>query len=195
MHVITISFGDLKRSKSTVHRICCIPNITINTLIRPRTKVPLFFTATGQISPRNCYLTQGGWFPTYREMPEIASFWLEERPNLASRLNWLGMGKTVKAFKDHFDSPHLVDTSHLCDLDADANKYRLQIVWEANPCQTIARSLCMYDHTGARQQVPKSLDEADFDAAYEVVFTVDYMKEEGDASIVLFASLLRMFKV
>lgn len=61
--------------------------------------------------------------------------------------------------------------------------------------QSIARSLCMYDHEGARQEIPKTLDEVDFSAAYEVVFTVEYVKHEGDSSVILFASLLRMFKV
>ncbi|KAI0751732.1 hypothetical protein C8Q80DRAFT_1268927 [Daedaleopsis nitida] len=195
MYVISISYGDLKRGESITHRICCIPNVAANPRVRPRAKVPLFFTATGQISRRDCYLTQGGWFPNYRKMPEIASFWLEECPNLASRLNWLSMGKTVRVLTKHFDSPHLVDTSHLCNLNADQNKYRLQLVWEANPCQSIARSLCMYNHEGTREEVPKSLDNVDFNAAFEVVFTVDYMQEEDDSSIVLFASLLRMFRV
>lgn len=135
-YTITYSYGDLSRSETAIHRICCIPNVAANPRIRPRARVPLFFTAIGQISPRDCYLTQGGWFPNSQEtrMPEIASFWLEPRPNHASQLNWLGMGKTLRTLTDHFDSLQ-VDTSYLCKLDVAENRYRLQLVWEADPCQ------------------------------------------------------------
>ncbi|KAH8101945.1 hypothetical protein BXZ70DRAFT_1007175 [Cristinia sonorae] len=160
--------------RSPYHYICSRiqhPPLTLEPFVNGEAHTtPILFTMVGQLSRDDCHLYPNKPDVSHPE-PPVVSFWLESRPDIESKIEFLDLRRAFAAISQEADNYLKLDL--LLREDPIRGCLQLQVVWLPWTKEE-ANNLLIMDANGD-SAVPNSTEDIPFDIPVRVSFWLQYV--------------------